>query len=98
MDCLRDDGLREVNHHGKKVAVGGKNDESLFKKNNNGMTDGLSEEEEGCMQGFREKFISDVDYLKLSHFAAKTGIPIVIGIFSALYWSYGLFFYFFPAV
>ena len=39
-----------------------------------------------------------VNYLKLTEFAAKKGIPIVIITFSVLYWSYGLFYYFNPAV
>ena len=39
-----------------------------------------------------------IDYLKLSRFAAKTGIPIVIITFSVLYWTYGLYFYFYPAL
>ena len=41
---------------------------------------------------------SYVNYLHLCQFAAKKGLPIVLTTFSAVYWSYGLFFYFNPAV
>ena len=41
---------------------------------------------------------SYVNYLQLCQFAAKKGLPIVLTTFSAVYWSYGLFFYFNPAV
>ena len=39
-----------------------------------------------------------VNYPQLCQFAAKKGLPIVLTTFSAVYWSYGLFFYFNPAV
>ena len=50
------------------------------------------------MKMFETKRSISIDYLKLSQFAAKTGIPIVITAFSSLYWSYGLFYYFNPAL
>ena len=33
MDCLREDGSREINHHGQTIAVGG-GDQKLFQKTN----------------------------------------------------------------
>ena len=47
---------------------------------------------------YDQAITSRLDYLKLGEFAAKKGIPIVIITFSILYWSYGLFYYFIPAV
>ena len=86
MDCLREDGMREVNHHGRSVAVGDM------------MAEDKDAGDRGCLRVCWRKISFKIDYLKLSHFAAKTGVPLVIGIFSGLYWSYGLFFYFYPAV
>ena len=74
--------MREVNHHGRSVAVG----------------DMMAEDKDAQERVCWRKISFKIDYLKLSHFAAKAGVPLVIGIFSGLYWSYGLFFYFYPAV
>ena len=97
MECLQGDGVREINHHGspRTIDEGGN---KLFKKSNKltGETGDPVEREQ--MKMFKTKRSISIDYLKLSQFAAKTGIPIVITAFSSLYWSYGLFYYFNPAL
>ena len=98
MECLQGDGVREINHHGtpRTIDEGGNN---LFKKSNKLVVeeDGVPVEREK-MKRFTTKLRISVDYWKLSQFAAKTGIPIVIATFSTLYWSYGLFCYFNPTL
>ena len=32
MECLQDDGGREINHHGSKITVNEKGNETLFQK------------------------------------------------------------------
>ena len=90
MECLQDDGGREINHHGSKITVNEKGNETLFQKSDKMIREGPPRRY--TMPSF------SIDYLKLSRFAAKTGIPIVIITFSVLYWTYGLYFYFYPAL
>ena len=101
MELLRDDTNREINHHGATMFVD-ENGQKVFKKTNKISNDDDMETNKEVRDG--SKGISSikkwfkVDYLKLSEFSAKKGIPIVIITFSVLYWSYGLFYYFNPAV
>ena len=94
MECLRNDESREVNHHGTAMEVNG--DQKLFKKSNKIMDD-----ENIRMEATR---IMNIDrsrssfYMKLGEIAAMKGIPIVIVTFSSVYWSYGLYHYFYPAI
>ena len=94
MECLKDDDNREVNHHGSLMTIDEKGNKVFKMTKNKRMAD----------RGKDQRFFFSampsftVDYLKMSQFAAKTGIPIVIAAFSAVYWSYGLFFYFYPAL
>ena len=91
MECLRDDEMREVNHHGTSMEVDG--DQKLFK---NKVMDGENITKEASRiinSRSRSSF-----YMKLCQFAAIKGIPIVILAFSSVYWSYGLFAYFYPSV
>ena len=108
MDCLREDGSREINHHGQTIAVGG-GDQKLFQKTNTfhgediptyqDMTQRNEKDLVEARKAFYEQATTfRLDYLELSQFVAKKGIPIVITTFSILYWSYGLFFYFNPEV
>ena len=102
MELLRDDTNREINHHGATMFVDEAAGQKVFQKTNKISSDDDMESYEEARDGSRElssiKKLFRVDYLKLSEFAAKKGIPIVIVTFSALYWSYGLFYYFNPAV
>ena len=97
MECLQGDGVREINHHGnpRTIDEGGN---KLFKKSNKLTGEDGDPAEIAQMKMFKTKQSISIDYLKLSQFAAKTGIPIVITAFSTLYWSYGLFYYFNPAL
>ena len=91
MEYLRDDEMREVNHHGTSIEVHG--DQKLFK---NKVMDGENITKEATKiekSRSRSSF-----YMKLCQFAAMKGIPIVILAFSSVYWSYGLFAYFYPSV
>ena len=91
MECLRDDEMREVNHHGTSIQVDG--DQKLFK---NKVMDGENLTKEATrILNTRSK---SSFYMKLCQLAAIKGIPIVILAFSSVYWSYGLFAYFFPSV
>ena len=91
MEYLRDDEMREVNHHGTSMEVHG--DQKLFK---NKVMDGENiTKEETRIENTRSGFSF---YMKLCQFAAMKGIPIVILTFSSVYWSYGLFTYFYPSV
>ena len=97
MELWRDDTNREINHHGATMFVDEAAGQKVFQKTNK-----ISSDDEEARDGSREhsstKKLFRVDYLKLSEFSAKKGIPIVIITFSVLYWSYGLFYYFNPAV
>ena len=101
MELLRDDTNREINHHGATMFVD-EAGQKVFKKTNKISNDDDMETHKEARDESRElssiKKLFRVDYLKLSEFAAKKGIPIVIITFSVLYWSYGLFYYFNPAV
>ena len=94
MECLRNDESREVNHHGTAMEVNG--DQKLFKKSNKIMDD-----ENIRMEATR---IMNIDrsrssfYMKLCQFAAMRGIPIVLLTFSTVYWSFGLYSFFYPSV
>ena len=91
MEYLRDDEMREVNHHGTSIEVHG--DQKLFK---NKVMDGENITKEATrIENIRSGFSF---YMKLCQFAAMKGIPIVILTFSSVYWSYGLFTYFYPSV
>ena len=91
MEYLRDDEMREVNHHGTSIQVDG--DQKLFK---NKVMDGENLTKEATrILNTRSK---SSFYMKLCQFAAMKGIPIVIFTFSSVYWSYGLFAYFYPSV
>ena len=72
------------------MTVNEKGNETLFQKSDKIIREGPPRKY--TMPGF------SIDYLKLSRFAAKTGIPVVIITFSVLYWTYGLYFYFYPAL
>ena len=102
MELLRDDTNREINHHGATMFVDEAAGQKVFQKTNKISSDDDMETYNEVTNGSREpssiKKLFRVDYLKLSDFAAKKGIPIVILTFSVLYWSYGLFYYFNPAV
>ena len=104
MELLRDDTNREINHHGATMFVDEAAGQKVFQKTNKISSDDDMETYEEARDGSREHsstknlFRVRVDYLKLSEFSAKKGIPIVIITFSVLYWSYGLFYYFNPAV
>ena len=102
MELLRDDTHREINHHGSAMFVDQTGGQKVFQKTNKINSDDDMETYDEVTNGSRElssiKKSFRVDYLKLSEFAAKKGIPIVIITFSVLYWSYGLFYYFNPAV
>ena len=102
MELLRDDTNREINHHGATMFVDEAAGQKVFKKTNKISSDDDMETYKEARDRSRElssiKKLFRVDYLKLSEFAAKKGIPIVIITFSVLYWSYGLFYYFNPAV
>ena len=102
MELLRDDTNREINHHGVTTFVDQTGGQKVFQKRNKINSDDDMETYNEVTNGSREpssiKKLFRVDYLKLSDFAAKKGIPIVIITFSVLYWSYGLFYYFNPAV
>ena len=91
MECLRDDEMREVNHHGTSMEVDG--DQKLFK---NKVMDGENITKEATRIEITRSGFSF--YMKLCQFAAMKGIPIVILAFSSVYWSYGLFAYFYPSV
>ena len=102
MELLRDDTNREINHHGVTTFVDQTGGQKVFKRTNKINSDGDMEtykeaKDEGKELPSIKKFFR-VNYLKLTEFAAKKGIPIVIIAFSVLYWSYGLFYYFNPAV
>ena len=106
MDSLREDGNRQVNHHGQTISMENGN----VKKNRvssvmggaptyEDMTQRDEKELVEARRAFYDQAVTQrVDYLKLGEFAAKKGIPIVIFTFSILYWTYGLFYYFNPAV
>ena len=102
MELLRDDTNREINHHGATMFVDEAGGQKVFQKTNKISSDDGMETYKEAKDVSRElssiKKLFRVDYLKLSEFAAKKGIPIVIITFSVLYWSYGLFYYFNPAV
>ena len=106
MDSLREDGNRQINHHGQTLYMENEN----VKKNRvssvmggaptyEDMTQRDEKELVEARRAFYDQAVTQrVDYLKLGEFAAKKGIPIVITTFSILYWTYGLFYYFNPAV
>ena len=53
------------------------------------------EEKVKAVEAFYDKAtISSLDYLEITGFATKKGIPTVIITFTILYWSYGLFYYY----
>ena len=83
--------MREVNHHGTSMEVDG--DQKLFK---NKVMDGENITKEATRIEITRSGFSF--YMKLCQFAAMKGIPIVILAFSSVYWSYGLFAYFYPSV
>ena len=93
MEYLRDDEVREVNHHGTTMEVDG--DQKLF-KNVNRMMDGEDNTKKATSivnTRSRSSF-----YMKLCQFAATRGIPIVLLTFSTVYWSFGLYSFFYPSV
>ena len=102
MELLRDDINRKINHHGVTAFVDQTGGQKVFKKTNKINSDGDIETYKEAKDGSKElssiKKFFRVDYLTLTEFAAKKGIPIVIITFSVLYWSYGLFYFFNPAV
>ena len=52
-----------------------------------------------AVEAFYDKAtISSLDYLEITEYATKKGIPTVIITFTILYWSYGLFYYYNPSV
>ena len=100
MDALREEGNRQINHHGQSISLG-----------NNKVThveaiptyEDMTQRDEKELVEARKVFYDHaitkrVDYLQIGEFAAKKGIPTVIITFSTLYWSYGLFYFFNPSV
>lgn len=103
MDSLREDGNRQINHHGQTISM----ENGKIKKNNvssvvptyEDMTQRDEKELVDARRAFYDQAITQrLNYLKLGEFAAKKGIPIIIITFSILYWTYGLFYYLNPAV
>ena len=85
--------MREVNHHGTTMEVDG--DQKLFKVKNKIMDgdDIIKEATRIVNTRSRSSF-----YMKLCQFAAMRGIPIVLLTFSTVYWSFGLYSFFYPSV
>ena len=106
MDSLREDGNRQINHHGQTISMENGN----VKKNRvssviggaptyEDMTQRDEKELVEARRAFYEQAITKrFDFLQAGEFAAKKGIPLVIFMFSTLYWSYGLFYFFNPSV
>ena len=87
MELLRDDTNREINHHGATMFVDEAAGQKVFQKTNKISSDDDMETYKEARDGSRElssiKKLFRVDYLKLSEFSAKKGIPIVIITFSS---------------
>ena len=104
MDSLREDGYRQINHHGQTLSLGNSNQKNRVSSvemipSYKDMTQRDEKELVQARKAFYEQATTHrLDYLKIGEFAAKKGIPIVIITFSIIYWSYGLFYYFNPAV
>ena len=109
MDCLREDGSREINHHGKTVTVSDGGDK-MFQRTNKVTTsddiptfEAMTQRNEKDLVEARKGFYANaitfkINYLKICQFAAMKGIPLTLIVFSTLYWAYGLYFFFNPAV
>ena len=105
MDYLREEGTREINHHGQTVTVGdGDGEEKLFQKSEKIPTyEDMTQRNEKDLVEARKGFYANavtfkINYLKICQFAAMKGIPLTLIVFSTLYWAYGLYFFFNPAV
>ena len=107
MDTLREEEAREINHHGKTISVNGteSDKEKLFQKTltideiptYNDMTQRNEKELVQARKVFYEQAKFNVRLLSIGQLAAKKGIPVVILTFSTCYWTYGLYYYLFPA-
>ena len=111
MDSLREDGNRQINHHGQTIFMGKgeskKNMVTTVETLEAGETfptykDMTQRDEKELVEARRVFYdlakTKRADALKVGEFAAKKGIPIVIVTFSTLYWSYGLYYFFNPSV
>ena len=104
MDSLREDGYRQINHHGQTLSLGNSNQKNRVSSvemipSYKDMTQRDEKELVQARKAFYEQATTHrLDNLKIGEFAAKKGIPIVIITFSIIYWSYGLYYYFNPAV
>ena len=104
MDNLREDGNRQINHHGKKISIGKgeskKNQATNVEVAHPTYKDMIQRNERDLVEARKVWYdhaeTKRMNYLKFGEFAAKKGIPIVIFTFSTLYWSYGLFYFFNP--
>ena len=110
MDSLREDGNRQINHHGQTIFMG----KGESKKNMVTPVETLEVEAFPTYKDMTQRDEKELvearrvfydlaktkraDALKVGEFAAKKGIPIVIVTFSTLYWSYGLYYFFNPSV
>lgn len=118
MDALREDEDREINHHGKPMEVGEKEENAVFHKTDSNeriipieerasvysvskklINSKLAAPNEKEQMAARRAFYKDAKvnekYLQTCEFLAKKGIPILILSFSLIYWSYGLYYYFY---
>ena len=100
MDVLRENqrnGEREINHHGLTISVENADaDKKVFQPRNQ-MSDEDGAPKNILRRGI-DKFrkLTNITLLEISEFAAKKGIPIVVITFSTFYWTYGLYFFYYP--
>ena len=103
MDSLREDGNRQINHHGQSVSLKNQKISSVTPVEAIPTYKDMTQRDEKELVEARRAFYDQAitkrfDFLQAGEFAAKKGIPLVIVLFSTLYWSYGLFFFFNPSV
>ncbi len=104
MDNLREDGNRQINHHGRTISVGNgesKKSQVITVEEAHPTYKDMTQRNEKDLVEARKVWYDRAETkrltsLKYGEFAAKKGIPIVISTFSTLYWSYGLFYFFNP--
>ena len=102
MDSLREDGNRQINHHGKMISIGEskKNEETNVEEAHPTYKDMTQRNEKELVEARKVWYdhaeTKRMNALKFAEFASKKGIPIVIFAFATLYWSYGLFYFFNP--
>ena len=102
MDSLREDGNRQINHHGKMISIGEskKNQVTNVEEAHPTYKDMTQRNEKELVEARKVWYdhaeTKRMNALKFAEFASKKGIPIVIFAFAILYWSYGLFYFFNP--